>query len=105
MPKSYLIAIDETPGQDFAQFNPRTLTVAAGDVINWRNNTSRSHKLVLRANPSVVWVSEIPGKLEGQPAPTSQKGVTFGAATTSTGVDYMCATHTQEIGTIIVTSS
>jgi plastocyanin len=102
MPNSYLIAIDETPGQAYAQFTPRTLTVAAGDVINWRNNTSRAHKLVLRSNPSVVWVEMIPGKLPDQPAPTSQKGVTFGAASASTGIDYMCATHTQEIGTIIV---
>jgi plastocyanin len=102
MPKACLIAIDEKPGQTFAEFNPRTVTVAAGDLINWCNNTSVSHKLVLRADPSVVWVEEIPGKLEGQPSPTSQTGVTLGAATTSTGIDYMCANHPDEIGTIIV---
>lgn len=102
MPKSCLITIDEKPGQAFAEFNPRTLTVAAGDLINWCNNTSQPHKLVLRSNPSVVWVEEIPGKLEGQPSPTSQTGVTLGAATASTGIDYMCDIHRDEIGTIIV---
>lgn len=102
MPRSYLISIDDVAGQSNAAFNPRTLTVAAGDIINWRNNTSRSHRLVLRSNPSVVWVDMIPGKLEGQPAPTSQRGVTLGAATASTGIDYICADHTDEIGTIIV---
>lgn len=101
MPTSYLISIDDVSGQSSAAFNPRTLTVAAGDIINWRNNTNRSHKLVLRSNPSVVWVEMIPGKLEGQPAPTSQTGVTLGAATVSTGIDYMCADHAGEIGTII----
>lgn len=101
MPKSCLIMIDDVPGQSSAVFNPRTLTVTAGDVINWCNNTSRSHKLVLKSNPSVVWVEDIPGKLEGQPSPTSQTGVTLGAATASTGIDYMCANHPDEIGTII----
>lgn len=102
MPKSCLITIDDVPGQSYAAFNPRTLTVAAGDLINWCNNTSRSHKLVLKSDPSVVWVEMIPGKLDGQPAPTSQTGVTLGAATSSTGIDYICADHPDEIGTIIV---
>jgi len=102
MPKSCLITIDDVPGQTFAAFNPRTLTVAAGDIINWCNNTSQPHKLVLRADPSVVWVEEIPGKLEGQPSVTSQTGVTLGAATAAEGIDYICANHPDEIGTIIV---
>jgi plastocyanin len=102
MPKTCLITIDPKPGQAFAEFNPQTLTAAAGDLINWINNTSQPHTLVLQSNPSVTWVDEIPGKLEGEPAPASQRGVSFGAATASTGVTYLCANHPEEIGIIII---
>lgn len=108
MPKNYIVSIDPSSDNTCADFNPRTLTVAAGDLIYWRNYTSQSHKLVLKSNTSVVWIDQIPGKLEGQPAPTTQRGITISAATASTGIDYICAVHPdcvnagKEIGTIIV---
>jgi plastocyanin len=108
MANTCIISIDPSADPSCAEFNPRTLTAAKGDLIYWRNNTSQSHKLVLKANPSVVWIEQIPGKLPNEPAPTSQKAITFNAATAATGIDYICADHQscvnagKEIGTIIV---
>ncbi len=102
MPKTCIISIDDKPGQDFAVFSPQSLTVAAGDLINWRNNTSKAHRLVLKAKPEVTWVDEIPGKLPDQPAPTSQQGVSFSGPTTpGLPVQYFCDFHPGETGEII----
>lgn len=102
MPKSCIISINDKPGQTFAEFSPQSQTVAPGDLINWRNNTSKKHRLVLKAKPEVTWVDEIPGKLPNQPAPTSQQGVSFSKPTTpGLPVQYMCAFHPEEIGEII----
>ena len=100
MPKTCMIDIDDKPGQTFAEFTPQSLTVAAGDLINWRNNTSNPHRLVLKSHPEMTWVDELPGKLPDQPAPTSQQGVSF-SGPTPTPVDYVCAFHPEETGTII----
>jgi plastocyanin len=99
MATNVIISIEESSGKTV--FNPSTQTAGLGDLIYWRNNTSQAHKLVLKSNPSVAWVPEIPGKLPDQPAPVSQRAVTFSAKTATTGVEYMCSTH-GEIGTLII---
>jgi plastocyanin len=95
-----MIDIDQKQGQAQAEFNPQSLTVAAGDQINWRNNTATPHWPAPKGKPKDTWMDyQIPGKLPGQPAPTSQQTLTFGAAMT---VDYVCALHPEETGTITV---
>jgi plastocyanin len=99
MPKNVFIDINDGPTS--AEFSPKTQTVAVGDLIYWRNNTKNMHELVLKSKPDQAWGPQIPGKLDGQPAPTSQKAMVFGAATAATGVDYISKLYPQVTGTII----
>jgi plastocyanin len=90
------------PGTPQAEFKPQNITVAVGDVIYWRNNDSKAHWPTTSATPIVndAWMDyQIPGKLHGQPAPTSQQAVSFGTAGT---YHYVCGLHHGETGTIVV---
>jgi plastocyanin len=101
MPQTQMISIDEDRGKGTAVFNPSSLNAAAGDMINWRNNTSSPHWPAPKGKPKDTWMdAEIPGKLPDQPAPTSQQALSFSGATT---VEYVCALHPEETGTIVVT--
>ena len=100
MAQTHIIAIDPQPGQSSAKFNPPSLTVAAGDIIYWRNNCDSPHWPAPSVAGKTNWMDyQIPAKLPGQPAPTSQQAVSFSAAAT---VTYLCALHPSETGTIIV---
>jgi len=100
MQDTWIISIDEQPNQSGAAFDPQSLTVAAGDIIYWRNNTDCPHWPAPKGKPRDSWMdAEIPGKLPGEPAPTSQQGLTFSGATT---VEYVCALDPDMTGTIIV---
>lgn len=99
MPQNVIIDINDKSGQP--EFSPNPQTVAAGDLIYWRNNTKNMQELVLKSKPDQAWGPKIPGKLDGQPAPTSQRAMVFGAATASTGVDYISKLYPQSTGTII----
>jgi len=103
MAQTWMISIDEQPGQALAAFNPKSLSVAAGDTINWRNNTRDPHWPAPQGKPKDTWMdAEIPGKLPDQPAPTSQQTLSFGAVTQPTTFEYVCALHEGETGTIVV---
>jgi len=104
MPQTQMISIDDQPGQTLAKFEPQSLNVASGDLINWRNNTSSPHWPAPKGKPKDTWMdAEIPAKLPTQPAPTSPQTLSFGAVTQPTTVEYVCALHPEETGTIIVT--
>jgi plastocyanin len=105
-PQTWTIDIDEGPTG--ATFNPQNLgeapapAVAVGDMIYWRNNTASMHQPAPQGGADDAWVDPIPGKEEGQPAPTSGE-ISFGAAAT---VQYRCAYHPDdpnETGTITIT--
>jgi len=101
MSQTWIIAIDRQPGQALASFKPQSQTVAAGDIVYWRNNDEQAEhqvKPTVGANDA-WWDFPIPQKLQAQPAPTSQQAVSFSAAATIT---YVCALHPNEKGTIIV---
>jgi plastocyanin len=99
MPQTWKISIDEAPGQP-GVFNPSSLTVAAGDLIFWSNDTSDAHWPAPAGQPEDTWFSyQIPGKLPDQPAPASPQ-ISFPSATQ---VNYVCALHPQMTGVIIVT--
>ena len=90
----------ETKGQALATFTPAIQEVAAGDLVNWRNNTATPHWPAPKYQPANTWMdAAIPGKLPDQPAPTSQQTLSFSAAMT---IDYVCALHEGETGTIKV---
>ena len=110
MPKqTWLVGIDQEPGQTQAQFNPQSLQIANGDVVFWRNNTSHPHQVKPVGGEDDAWMDEIPAKLPDQDAPTSRQ-VTFALATdangnpieTSATFEYVCAFHANETGTIKV---
>jgi plastocyanin len=102
--QTWTIDINEGPnGATFSPLNlggPGTPPVAPGDMIFWRNNTSSKHQPAPVGGADDAWVDVIPGKLEGQPAPTSGQ-ISFSAATTA---QYRCALHPGETGgTITIT--
>jgi len=104
MAQNWIIAIDKVDqapsGQPQAVFNPQSQTVTAGDVVYWRNNDDIAHWPAPNAQSSTAWMDyQIPGKLHGQPAPTSQQAVSFGAKGT---INYVCALHPDETGVIVV---
>jgi plastocyanin len=101
MAQTCMITIDRKPGQALADFNPQSLTVAAGDIINWCNNDETdAHWPAPIKGKSDDWMDNpIPIKLPDQPSPTSQQQLSFSAAT---NVTYICALHPEETGTIIV---
>lgn len=100
MPQTCMITIDEKPDEELAEFNPQTQTVKAGDIVNWCNNTCIPHWPAPKDQPKDTWMdAEIPGKLPDEPPPTSQQQLSFAGAMT---VDYVCALHPEETGTIIV---
>lgn len=100
-----IISIDAVQGSEElgAAFNPQNQTVSAGDVIYWRNNTPDQHQPapIINGNisPSAWMDTPIPGKLPDEPPPTSQQGVSFSGATK---VNYACALHPNEKGTLTV---
>ena len=95
MAQTCIIAIDN------GQFTPQSQTVAPGDIIYWRNNDSHPHWPAPSVAGKTNWMDfQIPGKLPGEPAPTSQQAVSFAAKAT---VTYVCALHPDETGTIDVT--
>ena len=105
MAQTWIIAInkvDNPPaGQPQAEFVPNPQTVAAGDIIYWRNNDDAPHWPAPNAQAETDWMDyQIPAKLQGQPAPTSQQAVSFAAAGT---YNYVCALHPDETGTITAT--
>ncbi|HVG18087.1 MAG TPA: hypothetical protein VNI02_03475 [Blastocatellia bacterium] len=108
MAQTCMITIDKVencpPGQPQAAFDPQNLTTTAGTIITWCNNTSSPHWPAPKDQNGNVsktaWMdAEIPGKLFDQPSPTSQQGLSFSKATT---VNYVCALHPEEVGTITV---
>jgi plastocyanin len=103
MAQTWMISIDEQPGQTQAQFNPQSLTIANGDVVFWRNNTSQPHQPKPAGGDDDAWMEEIPGKLPDQPAPTSRQ-VTFALSTgeTSATFNYTCAFDETMTGAITV---
>lgn len=109
MAQTWMISIDEQPDQMHAQFNPQSLTIANGDCVFWRNNTSQPHQPKPAGGADDAWMDEIPGKLPDQPAPTSRE-VTFALATgaqgnpteTSATFAYVCAFDETMTGTVTV---
>lgn len=103
MAQTWMVSIEEQPGQTQAQFNPQSLTIANGDVVFWRNNTSQPHQPKPVGGDDDAWMEEIPGKLPDQPAPTSRQ-VTFALSTgeTSATFNYTCAFDATMTGTITV---
>lgn len=101
MAQTWIIAIDRLPGQALAKFNPASQTVAAGDIVYWRNNDEQAEHQIkpLVGAKDAWWDYPLPEKLQGKPAPTSQQAVSFSAAATIT---YVCALHPTEQGTIVV---
>ena len=101
MAQTWIIAINRKPAQPLATFSPQSQTVAAGDIIYWRNNDEQAEHHIgpLNGAKDAWWDYPLPEKLQGKPAPTSQQAVSFSAATTIT---YVCALHPGEQGTIIV---
>ncbi|HZS46508.1 MAG TPA: plastocyanin/azurin family copper-binding protein [Blastocatellia bacterium] len=103
MAQTWIIAIDKVDnapqGQPQAAYDPPSQTVTAGDIIYWRNNDDIPHWPAPNAQSETAWMDyQIPGKLQGQPAPTSQQAVSFSAAGT---YNYVCALHPDETGTIV----
>jgi|SRR6185436_19155935 plastocyanin len=101
MAQTWIIAINRKPGQALATFSPQSQTVAAGDIIYWRNNDEQAEHQIMPLNGAkdAWWDYPLPEKLQAMPAPTSQQAVSFSAATTIT---YVCALHPFEQGKIIV---
>jgi plastocyanin len=98
-PQTWTIKIEQAPGQTPATFNPSSLTVAPGDLIFWSNHTSDPHWPAPAGQAESTWFEyQIPGKLPGQPAPTSPQ-ISFASATT---ISYVCALNPQMTGTITV---
>lgn len=91
----------ECEGQ--ATFDPATQPVTSLDNLFWANNDETSaHWPAPSADAKTAWMpAAIPIKLAGQPAPTS-RGMAFDAGTYS--IQYVCALHPEETGTINVTS-
>jgi len=97
MANTQQIDINQAAGQGGAEFTP--VTVAAGSLVFWSNNTSAKHWPAPQGGPADGWLdAEIPGKLPGQDSPVSPQ-VGLGAAGT---VHYYCAIHPNETGTIVV---
>jgi plastocyanin len=108
MAQTWMVSIDEQPDQTQAQFNPQSLTIANGDCVFWRNNTSQPHQPKPVNGDADAWMEEIPGKLPDQPAPTSRQ-VTFAADTGPDGkpiatppFDYVCACDETMTGSITI---
>jgi plastocyanin len=110
--QTWIIAIDKAaaqPGQPQARFNPQSLTVAAGDIIYWRNNDGIPHWPAPSVANKTSWMDfQIPGKLPDQPAPTSQQAVSFSPPPNNQPPQiiytYVCALHPDETGSITATS-
>jgi plastocyanin len=104
MAQTQEIDINRMPGQSLAEFDPGTLTAAVGDLIFWSNGDEHAAHWPARIgndgqiNKTSWFDAEIPIKLKDDPAPASDY-VFFNKAQT---VQYACALHPHETGTIIV---
>ena len=100
MAQTQKISIDRASGQALAGFSPPKLTAGVGDDIFWSNNDEQAeHWPAPSVDKKTDWMDNpIPIKLPDQPAPTSRY-LSFSGATT---INYVCALHPQETGTISV---
>ena len=107
MAQDRMIQIDRAPGETLAIFDPTPKLVNFNDTVTWRNNDpTEAH-----------WPAPVPAS-GGQFDPsgwlpsqilaggTNFQALTFGSANTSVDqtIQYVCANHQNEKGTIIVTS-
>lgn len=92
------------PGAPAAAFDPHQLVAGqSGDFVIWRNNDpDQAHWPTQAGKPDNWWMDDqLPPFVAGQPAATSVAvDLPNASKTADTIIDYVCAIHQAETGTI-----